>query len=65
VTGRLLPVGDTDAMANAAVELLTQPERLDEMGRAGRVSAQARYCASRIIPLYEKYYEAVLAREAG
>ena len=65
VTGRLLPVGDTDAMANAAVELLSDSERLDEMGRAGRASAQARYCASRIIPLYEKYYEAVLTREAG
>jgi len=35
------------------------------MGRAGRASAQARYCASRIIPLYEKYYEEVLARAAG
>ncbi len=64
-TGRLLPVGDTEAMADAAVELLSDAERLDEMGRAGRASAQARYCSSRIIPLYEKYYEAVLAREAG
>jgi N-acetyl-alpha-D-glucosaminyl L-malate synthase BshA len=65
VTGRLFPVGDTDAMANAAVELLTDPARLEEMGRAGRASAQARYCSSRIIPLYEKYYEEVLARAAG
>jgi N-acetyl-alpha-D-glucosaminyl L-malate synthase BshA len=62
VTGRLFPVGDTDAMAEAAVELLTEPERLTEMGRAGRASAQARYCATRIIPLYEKYYEEVLNR---
>jgi L-malate glycosyltransferase len=63
VTGRLFSVGDTDAMAEAAVELLNDPERLEEMGRAGRASAQARYCASRIIPLYEKYYEQVLARD--
>jgi N-acetyl-alpha-D-glucosaminyl L-malate synthase BshA len=62
VTGRLFPVGDTDAMAEAAVELLSDPERLAEMGRAGRASAQARYCATRIIPLYEKYYEEVLNR---
>jgi L-malate glycosyltransferase len=62
VTGRLFPVGDTDAMANAAVELLTDPEQLEEMGRAGRASAQARYCSSRIIPLYEKYYEEVLGK---
>ena len=65
VTGRLFSVGDTDAMADAAVELLSDPERLEEMGRAGRASAQARYCASRIIPLYEKYYEEVLTRAAG
>jgi L-malate glycosyltransferase len=62
VTGRLFPVGDTDAMADAAIELLNDPDRLDQMGRAGRAFAQARYCASRIIPLYEKYYEEVLAR---
>jgi N-acetyl-alpha-D-glucosaminyl L-malate synthase BshA len=60
VTGRLFPVGDTDAMADAAIDLLSDAKRLDEMGRAGRAFAQARYCASRIIPLYEKYYEEVL-----
>ncbi len=65
VTGRLFPVGDTDAMADAALELLSDTEQLDEMGRAGRAAAQARYCSSRIIPLYEKYYEEVLARTAG
>jgi len=64
VTGRLLPVGDVDAMASAAIELLTDPEQLAEMGKAGRISAQERFCATRIIPLYEKYYEDVLARAA-
>jgi N-acetyl-alpha-D-glucosaminyl L-malate synthase BshA len=65
VTGRLFPVGATDAMADAAIELLSNPERLAEMGKAGRASAQAKYCATRIIPLYEKYYEEVLARATG
>jgi L-malate glycosyltransferase len=64
VTGILFPVGDTDAMAEAAVELLSDAGRLDEMGRAGRASAQARYCATRIIPLYEKYYERVLVEKS-
>jgi len=62
VTGRLFPVGDTDSMANAAIDLLANPEKLEAMAKAGRASAQARYCASRIIPVYEKYYEEVLAR---
>ncbi len=60
VTGRLFPVGATEAMADAAIELLNDPTRLAQMGQAGRASAQARYCASKIIPLYEKYYEDVL-----
>ena len=62
VTGRLFPVGDTDGMTEAAVELLSDADRIAEMGRAGRASAQAKYCASRIIPLYEKYYQRVLER---
>ena len=62
VTGRLFPVGATAAMAEAAIELLTNPEKLEEMAKAGRASAQARYCASKIIPLYEKYYEEVQGR---
>jgi N-acetyl-alpha-D-glucosaminyl L-malate synthase BshA len=60
VTGRLFPIGATDDMAEAAVELLSNPTKLAEMGHAGRASAQARYCASKIIPLYEQYYEKVL-----
>ena len=62
VTGRLFPVGATESMAQAAIEVLSNPRKLAEMGHAGRASAQARYCASRIIPLYEKYYGEVLAR---
>ncbi|HXP10218.1 MAG TPA: hypothetical protein VN828_17060, partial [Acidobacteriaceae bacterium] len=62
VTGRLFGVGDIAAMAIAAVELLSDEDRLCEMGDAGRRAAQDRYCASRIIPIYEQYYEKVLAR---
>jgi glycosyltransferase involved in cell wall biosynthesis len=62
VTGRLFAVGDVAAMAIAAVELLSDEDRLRAMGDAGRRAAQDRYCASRIIPIYEQYYEKVLAR---
>lgn len=63
VTGRLFPPGDVDAMADAATELLSDPARLDRMRDACRAEAQERYCASKIIPLYEKYYEEILARD--
>ncbi len=62
VTGRLFAVGDVDAMAVGAIELLADDDRLAAMGEAGRQAAQDRYCASRIIPVYEQYYETVLAR---
>ena len=62
ITGRLFAVGDVAAMAIAAVELLSDEDRLRAMGDAGRRAAQDRYCASRIIPIYEQYYEKVLAR---
>jgi hypothetical protein len=34
------------------------------MGAAARQTAQDHFCASRIIPLYESYYEQVLAQRA-
>ena len=60
VTGRLLPVGDVDGMAGAALELLRDPSRLEEMKDAARRHARGRYCASKILPLYERFYERVL-----
>jgi hypothetical protein len=49
-------------MAEGAIELLSDDARLTAMGEAGRRAAQDRYCASRIIPVYEQYYKTVLAR---
>jgi N-acetyl-alpha-D-glucosaminyl L-malate synthase BshA len=60
VTGRLFAVGDVAGMAQSAIELLTDEKKLFTMGEACRSVAQQRYCASRIIPLYESYYERVL-----
>jgi len=61
VTGRLFPVGDVDGMAAAAVELLRDGTRYEAMAEAARKLARTRYCASKIIPLYERFYERVLA----
>jgi L-malate glycosyltransferase len=62
VTGRLLPVGVVAGMGAAAVELLQDEAKLHAMQEAGRKTAQDRYCTTRIIPVYEKLYENVLAR---
>ncbi|HTX42441.1 MAG TPA: N-acetyl-alpha-D-glucosaminyl L-malate synthase BshA [Acidobacteriaceae bacterium] len=65
VTGRLFPVGDVEAMAGAAVELLRDGELYRAMAEAGRKTAQARYCASKIVPLYERFYERIRSGPAA
>jgi N-acetyl-alpha-D-glucosaminyl L-malate synthase BshA len=62
VNGLLYEVGDVEAMAAGAIDLLSDPERLEAMSNAARRTAQDRFCASRIIPLYERYYQQVLDR---
>jgi len=62
VNGLLFPVGDTEAMAAAAIALLGDEARLAAMAAAARKTASDRFCSSRIIPLYEAFYERVIAR---
>jgi N-acetyl-alpha-D-glucosaminyl L-malate synthase BshA len=63
-TGFLADVGDVDTMANYALEILSDDAKLKQMGEQARASAQARFCASKIIPMYEKYYREVLDRSS-
>jgi N-acetyl-alpha-D-glucosaminyl L-malate synthase BshA len=63
--GLLFDVGDTDSMSAAAISLLSDQPRLEAMARAGRKTAQDHFCASRVIPLYEDYYDRVIARTAS
>ena len=61
VNGRLFPVGDTAAMATAAVALLSDTTALEAMAKAARRHAQEHFCTTRIIPRYEGFYQQVLA----
>ncbi|HZU29660.1 MAG TPA: N-acetyl-alpha-D-glucosaminyl L-malate synthase BshA, partial [Candidatus Angelobacter sp.] len=63
-SGFLAPVGDVEMMAKCAIEVLSDETRLREMGKAARWEAQTRFCSTRIIPEYEKFYERVLERAA-
>ena len=64
VNGLLFPVGDVNAMAGAAIALLEDERRLAGMALAARRTATEQFCASKVIPLYEEYYERVLIRSA-
>ena len=62
INGLLFDVGDIESMAAAAISLLNDSSRLKALSIAARQTARDRFCASRIIPLYEEYYERVIAR---
>ena len=64
VTGCLFEVGDVEGMAAAAIALLNDRIDLSTMAHAARRTAQDRFCATRIIPLYEEYYRRVITRTA-
>jgi N-acetyl-alpha-D-glucosaminyl L-malate synthase BshA len=61
-TGFLAEVGDVEAMAGYAVDILRDESRLRALGNEARQAARARFCASRIIPQYEEFYRSVLER---
>jgi L-malate glycosyltransferase len=61
VNGLLFEVGDVEAMAMAAIDLLQDPQRLEVMSAAARKTAQDHFCASTIIAIYESYYRQILA----
>jgi N-acetyl-alpha-D-glucosaminyl L-malate synthase BshA len=59
--GFLYEVGDITGMVQGALSLLTDPAKLEAMSVAARKTAQDKFCASRIIPMYEDYYSKVIA----
>lgn len=62
--GFLANVGDVETMARYAIDILSDEKRLREMGKLARWEAQSRFCSSRIIQEYEKFYDRVLERVA-
>jgi N-acetyl-alpha-D-glucosaminyl L-malate synthase BshA len=60
--GYLVGVGDVDAMAECALELLVDPDRRREFGRVGREWAVEQYNTEHVIPQYIALYENVLRR---
>ena len=64
VDGLLFPIGDVDAMAEASVALLRDPERHNTMRKAARKTAQDRFCSTRILPRYIAFYESLLNGKA-
>jgi len=60
VEGYLVPPHDVKTMAARALDILTTPDRREQMGKAGRLRAISKFCSTKIIPLYEKLYARIL-----
>jgi N-acetyl-alpha-D-glucosaminyl L-malate synthase BshA len=61
-TGFLHPPDDLDGMARSALTLLTDPILHRQVAAAGHERVRTTFCEEKIVPLYEAYYEEVLAR---
>ncbi|GAC1432954.1 MAG: N-acetyl-alpha-D-glucosaminyl L-malate synthase BshA [Terriglobales bacterium] len=63
-SGFLADIGDVESMAKYSIELLKEDKRLQEMRKACRGVAQARFCTTKIIPQYEDFYRRVVERSS-
>jgi glycosyltransferase involved in cell wall biosynthesis len=59
-SGYLFDVGDIDAMAQCAIEILSDDELRRKLGRQGREVAVERFDERKIVPRYREFYERVI-----
>jgi glycosyltransferase involved in cell wall biosynthesis len=59
--GFLVPVGDTDAMAERILQLIKDKDLARKMGRAGRQRAISVFPEDKIVSEYESLYQSVVA----
>ena len=65
IAGNLFPVGDVEAMGDAAIAVLSDRNRWRRMSAAAREIAVGHFSAKRVVPVYEAYYREVLAGRAA
>jgi len=61
IDGYLVEPGDVKLAAKHAIDLLSRADRGREIGQLARKNARRKFCANDVIPMYERYYEQVLA----
>lgn len=63
--GYLLPVGDVDGMSARAIEILSNRELQDRLGRNGRDVAETKFNVHEVVPRYRAFYERVMAEQSS
>ena len=59
VSGYLRAPDDTEGMAQAALALLSDPVLHDQFAKAGLDRVRRHFCAKRVVPQYEAYYQEI------
>jgi N-acetyl-alpha-D-glucosaminyl L-malate synthase BshA len=57
ISGFLHPPAETDAMAESAIALLTDPARHSAVAAAACQRVREHFCAERVVPMYEECYQ--------
>jgi glycosyltransferase involved in cell wall biosynthesis len=65
VNGRIVPVGDIDALAAAFADLLGDPQEADRLGAAGRRTVEREYATAIVADRIAALFDAVLADAAS
>jgi glycosyltransferase involved in cell wall biosynthesis len=63
--GRLVPVGDTDALARVMLELLGDDAERARIAKRARVESRARFDVERMVDATEEVYREALAAKSG
>jgi glycosyltransferase involved in cell wall biosynthesis len=59
-TGFIAEIGDVDRMAKYALELLSNEKKYKLFSENSRERAVNKFDKSKVVPLYEEYYEQIL-----
>lgn len=65
VTGLLVPVKDPEAIARAIRQLLSNPERCQQMGMAGRALAEQEFDIRQVVAAHMEIYVGLLERDTS
>ena len=60
ISGFLHPPDDVDAMAQSAIDLLSDPVRHARVARAACERVRVHFCAERVVPMYEDCYRGLV-----
>ena len=63
ITGILVPPGDSQALGDALIQLLSDPDLRRRMGRAGQERVRAEFTVDQIVPKTLAVYESVVRAE--